>query len=81
MRIGSGSALAAFIAVLKSVWAIAALESAVCSTPFTIPGGNPVTAIPGLSPRSPVITVRPVLVTVAPDRAAKLAAEPRGITV
>ncbi len=78
---GSGSALAVFIAVVKSALANIALESAACNTPFTIPGGNPVTAVPGLSPRSPVITVRPVLVTVAPARTAKLAADPRGITV
>jgi len=43
--------------------------------------GDPVTAVPGLSPRSPVITVRPVLVTVAPARIAKSAADPRGIVV
>ena len=42
----------------------------------SIPGGNPVTADPGLSPRSPpVITVGPVLVTVDPAKISKLAAE------
>ena len=30
-----------------------------------MPGGKPVTAVPGLTPRSPVMTEGPVLVTVA----------------
>jgi len=32
--------------------------------PVTLPGGKPVTAVPGLTPKSPVMTVGPVLVTV-----------------
>src|SRR5579859_4064660 len=43
----------------------------------TIPGGNPVTAVPGLTPRSPVITLGPVLVTVLPARTANDDAVPR----
>jgi len=41
-----------------------------------VPGGKPVTAVPGLTPRSPVIVLRPVLVTVEAPRTAKLCAEP-----
>jgi hypothetical protein len=44
---------------------------------LTMPGGNPVTAVPGLTPRSPSIVLGPVLVTVLPARTAKLAAVPR----
>src|ERR1700691_5408541 len=46
--------------------------------PVTIPGGNPVKAVPGLTPRFPCTTVAPVLVTVEPARTPKLAADPRG---
>ena len=42
----------------------------------TIPGGKPVTALPGLTPRSPVTMVGPVLVTVEPPKTAKLVATP-----
>ncbi len=42
----------------------------------TLPGGNPVTALPGLTPRFPLTMVAPVLVTVEPPRTAKLAAVP-----
>src|SRR5579863_7059380 len=46
----------------------------------SVPGGNPVTALPGLNPRSPPRTmVGPVLVTVEPARISKLAADPNGI--
>src|SRR5665213_2462827 len=42
----------------------------------SVPGGNPVTAEPGLNPRSPPVrVVGPVLVTVDPARTRKLAAE------
>jgi hypothetical protein len=37
---------------------------------LTVPGGNPVTAVPGLTPRSPLITLGPVFVTVVPARTA-----------
>src|SRR3954465_12057355 len=43
----------------------------------TMPGGKPVTAVPGLTPRSPVMTLGPVLVTVEPPSTAKLCAVPR----
>jgi hypothetical protein len=42
-----------------------------------VPGGKPITAEPGLKPKSPVITLGPVLVTVEPARTAKLSAVPR----
>lgn len=42
-----------------------------------MPGGNPVTAKPGLTPRSPMITVGPVLVTVDDPSTAKLSTVPR----
>src|SRR6202047_3660550 len=42
----------------------------------SFPGGNPVTADPGLSPRlAPVIMVGPVLVTVDPAKITKLPAD------
>ncbi|WP_246507059.1 hypothetical protein [Actinocrinis puniceicyclus] len=43
----------------------------------TMPGGNPVIAVPGLTPRSPLIWLAPVLVTAEPANTAKLAAVPR----
>src|SRR4029079_16737237 len=42
-----------------------------------MPGGNPVTELPGETPRLPVMTVAPVLVTVDPPGTAKLCAVPR----
>jgi len=45
----------------------------------SVPGGNPVTEVPGLSPRSPpVIVVGPVLVTVEPARILKFPAVSNG---
>jgi hypothetical protein len=64
-------------AVVKSAWACAATMSVTCWRPFTMPGGNPVTEVPGLRPRFPLMTVRPVLVTVVPARTPKLLAVPR----
>jgi hypothetical protein len=46
--------------------------------PVTVPGGKPVTAVPGLTPKSPVMIVGPVLVTVEAPRTAKPCAEPSG---
>ena len=40
-----------------------------------MPGGKPVTAVPGLTPRSPVTEVAPVLVTVEPASTARAPAE------
>src|ERR1700728_1200743 len=45
--------------------------------PVTMPGGNPVTAVPGLTPRSPWMRLRPVLVTVDPASTPKLLAVPK----
>src|SRR5947209_11974076 len=42
-----------------------------------MPGGNPVTEMPGETPTLPVMTLDPVLVTVEPPRTAKLPAVPR----
>src|ERR1051325_8385631 len=42
-----------------------------------MPGGNPVTDEPGETPRLPVMTLAPVLVTVEPPRTAKLCEVPR----
>src|ERR1700722_6426234 len=62
----------------RSDWAPAATPSALCIVPLlTMPGGNPVTAVPGLTPRSPLMLLGPVLVTVVPARTAKLPAVPR----
>jgi hypothetical protein len=44
--------------------------------PFKIPGGKPVTAVPGLTPRSPVTVVALVLVTVDPASTANPPADP-----
>jgi len=65
-------------AAVTSLCACSATASAAWLVPITIPGGKPVTALPGLTPRSPVTTVGPVLVAVEPARTAKLAAVPRG---
>jgi hypothetical protein len=43
-----------------------------------MPGGNPVTEVPGDTPTLPEITLLPVFVTAEPARTAKLAAEFRG---
>src|SRR3972149_3257200 len=68
---------ASLYAMVKLAIPPAAVGSAAWIVPTTLPGGNPVTALPGLTPRSPVTVVAPVLVTVAPARTAKLAADPR----
>ena len=44
--------------------------------PITIPGGKPVIAVPGLTPRFPTIKVAPVLVNVEEPKTAKLLAVP-----
>jgi hypothetical protein len=41
-----------------------------------LPGGKPVTALPGLTPKSPLEMLGPVLVTVEPPNTAKLCADP-----
>ncbi len=62
-----------------ALFADAASASAECFVPGgpTIPGGKPVSAVPGLTPRSPSIFVGPVFVTAWPPRTEKLAAAPR----
>lgn len=47
--------------------------------PVKIPGGNPPTEVPGLSPRFPVMFVAPVLVIAEPASISKFAAPPRDI--
>jgi hypothetical protein len=64
-------------AVVRSDCAPPATPSAAWMAPDTIPGGNPVTAVPGLTPRSPPMKVAPVFVTVVPARTPKLLAVPR----
>src|SRR4051794_821937 len=74
----NGKATSVVYAVVRSAWAWAATASAAWIVPpVTTPGGKPLTAEPGLTPRLPVTRVGPVLVTVVPPRTAKLAAEPR----
>jgi len=64
-------------AVVRSVCACAATASAAWIVPpITVPGGKPVTAVPGLTPTSPWRVLEPVLVTDAPARTAKAAAVP-----
>src|SRR2546421_12888875 len=66
-------------AVVKASCAWAAAGSPAWIAPLTIPGRNPVTAVPGLSPRSPLTLVAPVLVTVEPARTANVVAAPRAM--
>ena len=63
-------------AVVRSDWAWPATALAAETVPLTSPGGNPVIAVPGLTPRSPLITDGPVFVTVWPPRTPKLSAVP-----
>ena len=69
---------ASLYAVVRSACACAATALAACTVPLiTVPGGNPVTAVPGFTPRFPLMMLGPVLVTVWPARTAKLPAVPR----
>src|SRR5688572_33323589 len=68
---------ASLYAVVKASCAWAAAALAAWIVPFTIPGGNPVTAVPGLNPRSPLTVVAPVLVTVEAASTANVLADPR----
>src|ERR1700743_2397821 len=62
---GGAAPAAALYAVVRSVWACRATASALCTAPLvTMPGGEPLTAVPGVPPRSPLIMLGPVLVTV-----------------
>ena len=68
---------ASLYAVVKSDCAPDATPSVWCTVPLTMPGGKPVIAVPGLTPRSPLSRLGPVLVTVLPASTAKLPAVPR----
>jgi hypothetical protein len=54
----------------------AAEDAPVNAAPVTLPGGNPVTEVPALTPRFPPTVLAPVFVTVVPARIAKLTADP-----
>ena len=63
--------------VVRSDLAWSATASAVCWVPLiTSPGGKPLTAVPGLTPRSPEMIEGPVLVTVVPASTPKDVAVP-----
>src|ERR1700692_2411324 len=51
------------------------------AVPFRIPGGKPVTELPGSKPRLPFTTVGPVFVIVAMARISKSEAAPRFIGI
>jgi hypothetical protein len=55
---------------------VAVASPAWIDPPVEVPGGKPVIALPGLTPKSPVMAVGPVLVTVEAPRTAKLCAGP-----
>src|SRR5437660_84162 len=61
--------------MVKSSWAWAAAASAICIVPLTV--GDPVTEVPGLNPRSPLIVVGAMLVTVEAASSANVEADPR----
>src|ERR1041384_2958127 len=66
---------ASLYAVVKSLWAWAAPGSPAWIIPVT--RMVPVTAVPGLTPRSPLTVVSPVLVTVDAARTPYVAADPK----
>src|ERR1041384_467143 len=68
-------AAASLYAMVMSACAWAAAESATCIVPLTV--GAPVTEVPGLNPRSPLIVVGGMLVTVEAARTANVEADPR----
>jgi hypothetical protein len=67
---------ASLYAIVKSDLAPHATASSSWIVPLTTPGGNPVMERVGHVPRSPFMTVGPVLVTPAPASTAKLPAVP-----
>ena len=70
---------ASLYAVVKSSCAWAAAGSPKCVVPFTV--GAPVSVVPGLTPRSPLTVVPPVLVTVEPASTPNVVADPRATGV
>src|ERR1043166_5217098 len=66
---------ASLYAVVKACCAWAAAASAIWIAPLTV--GFPVTEVPGLSPRSPLIVVGGMLVTVEAARTGSVLADPR----
>jgi hypothetical protein len=66
---------ASLYAVVKACCAWAAAVSAIWIVPLTV--GDPVTEVPGLNPRSPLIVVGAMLVTVEAARTANVLADPR----
>ena len=76
--VGTVRPAASLYAVVKSASAETAGPLSTYRVPPTIPpGGNPATALPGLSPAFPFTTVGPVFVTVEPASTVKLLAELR----
>jgi hypothetical protein len=63
-----GSVEAVVYAVVNSFWAVAAVESSMCSTPVYFPCGNPTIELSGDMSRSPVTVLSPVLVIAWPAR-------------
>jgi hypothetical protein len=81
MAVGMRPAASTYAAV-RSDWAWPATASPAWMAPFTTPGGKPVIAAPGKTPRSPLMIVWVAtgvgaLVTVVPARTPKLLAVPR----
>lgn len=68
---------ASLYAVVRSDCACNATASARWVAPPTRPGGKPVAALPGLTPRSWASTLGPVFVTVEPANTEKLPAVPK----
>src|SRR5665648_1257490 len=63
-------------AVVRADWASAESVRGRWLPGVTVPGGKPVTEVPGLTPRSPEMIEGPVLVTVVPASTAKDVAVP-----
>ncbi len=77
-----GCPAATLYAVVRSAFACWATASfAWIVPPTTVPGGNPVIAVPGATPRSPLRMLGPVFVTVEPARTTNESAVPRLIAV
>ena len=64
-------------AAVSDVWADCAAALPALVAPRSVPGGKPVIAVPGATPRSPCKTDEPVLVTVEPASTEYGVADPR----